>query len=191
MQLTRTENIDEIIVSTNDARCIEVAGSFQHDHRIKVDVRPERLCTSKTNLRDLIVYCASVCSKKHILWTHVTSPFFDSSDYKVIIERYFEILPAEYDSLLTGRSYKEFLLDPLTNKLVNNKTSLPWPRTQDLQDFFEINNAVFMAPGELFSKGERVGEKPFYVYSGKIPSIDVDDMDDFKLAEALYERISG
>lgn len=190
MQLTKSENIDEIVVSTNDEKCIEVAKSFQQDERIKIDSRPEHLCTSETDLRDLIIHSASVCSKDQVLWTHVTSPFFNSFAYEAVIKNYKEIILTGHDSLLTGRSYKEFLLDPVTHRLINNKTTLPWPRTQDLQDLFEVNNAVFLAPIELFSKGERVGENPFYMCSDKIASMDIDNMDDFKIAEALHERIS-
>lgn len=190
LQLTEAKNIDEIVVSTNDDKCIEITKNFQQDKRLRIDLRPEHLCTSETDLRDLIIHSASVCSKDQILWTHVTSPFFDSLAYEAAIKKYEEILFLRHDSLLTGRSYNEFLLDPKLNELVNNRSNLPWPRTQDLQELFEINNAVFLGPRELFSEGKRVGQRPFYMYSGKIASLDIDDSDDFKIAEALYERIS-
>ena len=189
-QLISLREIEEIVVSSNDEKCIEIAKSFQRDGRIKIDLRPGQLCTSETDLRDLIIYCANVCSHQHILWTHVTSPFFDVQNYRLAIENYRKITQGIFDSMLTGRSYKEFLLDPGTNKIVNNKTKLSWPRTQDLQDLFEINNALFMAPKELFCEGKRVGERPFYMSSGKIVSIDIDDMDDFKIAETIYGNIS-
>ena len=189
-QLISLKEVDEIVVSSNDEKCIDIAKSFQQDDRIKIDLRPGHLCTSETDLRDLIIYCANVCSHQHILWTHVTSPFFDAKNYGLAIENYRKINSGLFDSMLTGKSYKEFLLDPETNKIVNNKTKLSWPRTQDLQDLFEINNALFMASKELFSEGKRVGERPFYMPSKKIVSIDIDDMDDFNLAEIIYGNIS-
>lgn len=189
-QLVRTEKINEIVISTNDPNSLEFSRSFNKDSRIVIDSRPEALCTSETDLQDLIVYSSRVCTKDHILWTHATSPFFDSVDYDEAVEIFQKKFPGENDSLLTGRSYKDFLVDPVKNQLVNNKTDLLWPRTQDLQELFEVNNAVFLAPRKLFSKGLRMGKNPFFLYSSKLASFDIDDMEDFKIAEALYERIS-
>jgi len=90
--------------------------------------------------------------------------------------------------LISGRQYHEFLLDKKLGGLVNNPTQFSWPRTQDLEDWFEINNGIFIASREDYLKGNRTGKNPFLMEFDKISSLDIDDEDDFKIAEAVYDR---
>ena len=46
---------------------------------------------------------------KHILWTHVTSPFISVSTFEKAIEQYFNA--DEYDSLMTVNKIQTFLWD--------------------------------------------------------------------------------
>lgn len=189
-QLVKLDNVDEILISTNDERSKEIAHLYrQKDPKIKIIERPEELGHSETNLSDLILHAGEVCSFDNILWTHVTSPFFDTKSYSEAIAIFKQVLKKQFDSLITGRKYNDFLLDVGTNKIINNHSGMEWPRTQDLDHCFELNNAVFLASAEIFNKGKRIGTNPFLMETGKIASVDVDDEEDFKIAEALYERV--
>ncbi len=189
-QLKNFDFADEIIVSTNDEKSWEIASGFQKQVKnLKLVERPQVLGNSETKLSDLIRHFAEITTSEEILWTHVTSPFCDAEKYSVAIKKYYEVRNAGYDSLVSGREYREFLLDKRSGKLVNNPTEFSWPRTQDLADWFEINSAVFIASREDYKNGKRTGENPFFMEFDKIASMDIDDEEDFKIAEALYERI--
>ncbi|NJW53424.1 acylneuraminate cytidylyltransferase family protein [Salinimicrobium oceani] len=188
-QLQKIKEVDEVVISTNDAKCYDIATFWQKSfNKIKIVERPAGLGDSNTILSNLIVHAGEVCSSQHILWTHVTSPFFGPELYSEAIKKYIVALENDSDSLVTGRKYRDYLLDVKSVKLINNHSVFTWPRTQDLNDCFEINNAVFLAAREFFRKGVRIGKKPFLMVTGKINSLDIDDEEDFKIAEAVYER---
>ena len=189
-QLIKVEEADEIVISTNDERSMEIAESYQKSsEKIKVIERPAELGLSKTILSDLIVHAGAICYSGDILWTHVTSPFFDAGMYSEAIRKYRSALKTGADSLITGKKYNDFLLKVETKEIINNHSGLQWPRTQDLDNCFELNNAVFLASAELFRKGNRIGSNPVFMETGKIASLDIDDEEDFTIAEAVYERI--
>lgn len=188
-QLETFELADEIVVSTNDERSWEIAYRFLDDIKnLKLVKRPDALGNAESNLSDLISYVAEITASEEILWTHVTSPFVGAEDYNAAIKKYDEVKNSDYDSLISGRHYHDFLLDKKRGGLVNNPTQFSWPRTQDLEDWFEINNGIFIASREDYLKGNRTGKNPFLMEFDKISSLDIDDEDDFKIAEAVYDR---
>ena len=189
-QLKHFDLVTEIVVSTNDEKCWKIASGFQRQiENLKLVERPQALGNSETKLSDLIIHVAEITTSEDILWTHVTSPFCDAEKYTMAIKKYYEVRNSGYDSLTSGREYREFLLDKRSGKIVNNPTEFSWPRTQELADWFEINNAVFIAAREDYKQGKRTGKNPFLMEFDKISSMDIDDEEDFKIAEAVYERI--
>lgn len=189
-QLIEVKNIDEIIVSTNDEACMAIARKFQPD--VKIDHRPDELAASTTSLSDLIRYVPTITQNDHVVWTHVTSPFFQARHYQLAIEAYFEALETGCDSLMSVTVFKNFLWDKEKNDLINRNSDLRWPQTQDLYPYYEIDSAVFITPKSIYEKtGDRVGQHPFLFENDKLTSLDIDWEEDFKIAEAVYEKFNG
>lgn len=190
-QLLRVKGVEEVVVSTNDIKCIQIAEKFKGRYEnLRVEERPDELGASSTTLSDLIAYVPNIVHSDHILWTHVTSPFCDDLEYHRIIEAYWDAINNGFDSLMTGEKFQNFLWDRDQKQIINKKSNDPWPRTQELKEFFEINSAAFLAPRSLYlEKNERIGENPFLFNMHKISSLDIDEEEDFKIAEAVYERI--
>lgn len=188
-QLTNSKKLDSIILSTNDELSIEIAKSFRNnDSRIEIIERPNDLCLDTTSLTDLIKYVPTITDADHILWGHTTTPFVDGSDYDDAILKYLAKIEEGFDSLVSVTSFKNFLLD-VNAKVFNNNTELNWPRTQDLPQLYELNHAVFLTSRETYlNLSNRIGEHPFLFEMGKLKSVDIDWEDDFKIAEALYEK---
>jgi len=188
-QLLQIDNLDEIVVSTNDEACMAIAGKF--GSAVKIDHRPDELATSTTSLSDLIRYVPQVIQNEHIVWTHVTSPFFKKDHYQAAIKAYFEALKTGYDSLMSVTLFKNFLWDKKKNDIINRNNELRWPRTQDLYPYYEVNSAVFITPKKVYEENEdRVGSKPFLFENDKLASLDIDWGEDFDIAEALYEKFN-
>lgn len=188
-QLLATKHIDEIILSTNDEVCIEIAKSFTNDSRLRIIPRPENLCLSTTNLQDLICYVPTITNAEHILWGHVTTPLAGADQYDEGIELYLSKLIEGYDSLVGVTELKNFLLNK-NGKLINNTTNIPWPRTQDLEPLYEINHTMFIAKREVYEINKnRIGEKPLLHVMDEIHSFDIDWEDDFTIAEIMYKNL--
>ena len=189
-QLLATKLIDEIIFSSNDEVCMEVAGKYK-DSRLKIIERPNELCLSTTNLQDLICYVPTVTEAKHILWGHVTTPLCGAEQYDAGIQQYFEKLGEGYDSLVGVTELKNFLLNK-EGKLINNTTDIPWPRTQDLEALYPINHTMFLAKREVYNEQKnRIGEKPLLYIMDELHSFDIDWPDDFVIAEIMYKNLYG
>ena len=179
--------INEIIVSSNDSNCLKIARNFKKQIPIlKVIERPEELGNSSTKLEKLIEYVATLSFCDHILWTHVTSPFCLVEDYLAAIEDYLK--EDEYDSLMSGSVFKEFLWNSQKKTLINNNTGQNWPRTQDLDENFTINNSVFIANRKCYQAGNRIGKNPKIFKMTGFAGFDVDTEEDFLIAESIYER---
>lgn len=189
-QLIRIENAEEIIVSTNDKKSWNVVLKYQEkDSRIILHERPEHLGSSSTNLEDLIKHVPTLTRSENILWTHCTSPFCNAQLYEKAIKEFMESRKNGFDGLVAGKNYRDFLIDKKSGKLVNNITAQAWPRTQDLADWFEINNAVFLTNRRNYELGDRIGKTPFLMEMDRLSSFDIDYEEDFKIAEILYGRI--
>ncbi len=191
-QLIETKKIDEIILSTNDETCIDIAQKYaKKDGRIRIIPRPEELCLSSTNLQDLICYVPTITDADHILWGHVTTPLAGADQYDAGIQLYIDKLSEGYDSLVGVTELKNFLLNR-DGKLINNTTPIPWPRTQDLEPLYEINHTMFLAKREVYlEQKNRIGQKPILHIMDEMHSFDIDWPDDFVIAETIYKQVYG
>ena len=191
-QLVETKLLDEIILSTNDETCMEIAEKYAaRDSRVRIIPRPEELCLSSTNLQDLICYVPTITEAEHILWGHVTTPLAGADQYDAGIQLYLDNLKNGYDSLVGVTELKNFLLNK-EGKLVNNTTDIPWPRTQDLEPLYPINHSMFLAKREVYvEQKNRIGKKPLLHVMDELHSFDIDWPDDFVIAEIMYKNLYG
>jgi CMP-N-acetylneuraminic acid synthetase len=192
-ELIKVSSIREILLSTNDEASLDIGSRFcKKDDRVKVVKRPDHLAQSSTDLTELVEYVPEICESEHILWTHVTSPFVEAADYEKAIEVYFSGLENGFDSLMSAKPFKNFLWSRARNDIINRVTRQKWPQTQDLEELFEIDSALFIASRETyFTQKDRVGLNPNIFLLDSIKSFDVDWEDDFTLAELIYEKHFG
>ena len=189
-QLLSMDAEHEFVLSTNDEKAIEIGKSF-NDPRIKIDIRPDYLCSSSTKLSDLINYVPSIVKNDHIAWIHATTPFVDAKLYSSIINAYFEnIQNNKHDSLMCVKKFQNFLWDKEKCKFSNfDQTVTKYPRTQDLKALYEVTHAAFIVSKEIYSSNnDRIGLNPFLFELDTISSFDIDWEDDFMIAEAIYYK---
>lgn len=190
-QLMSTKMIDEIIFSSNDEACMEVAARYSNDSRLKIIPRPDELCLSSTNLQDLICYVPTITDAEHIIWGHVTTPLADATQYDKGIKLYLSKLNEGYDSLVGVKKLQNFLLNSM-GELINNTTPIPWPRTQDLEPLYEINHTMFLAKREVYlNQKNRIGRNPILFVMDELHGFDIDWPDDFTIAELMYRNLYG
>ena len=190
-QLIKSERLSSIVLSTNDELSMEIATQIDpSQEKIKVVQRPDHLCLDTTVLTDLIKYVPEIVPQKHILWGHTTTPFVTAADYDAGIESYFSKLEEGYDSLIGVMPLQNFLLDSQANVFNYDAGANRWPRTQDLPILYEVNHAMFITSRDIYVKDHnRVGTKPFLYEQDKIKSFDIDWVDDFLIAEAIYDKL--
>ncbi len=89
-QLLHCREIDQIVVSTDDQRVMEICQDMSREHRkhVRIVERPPELATSIASTDKLIVYVPTLISEGSVLWKHVTSPFVYELVYRDAIVRY-------------------------------------------------------------------------------------------------------
>lgn len=183
-QLLAVNQIDEVVLSTNDEEILELALGLNNS-KLYIHKRLESLSSSLTSTDELISHALELIPDAHILWTHVTSPFVTSQDYEQILNRYLQALKEGYDSLMTTTLIRNFLWKD--QRPINyDKTIEKWPRTQTLEPIHEINSAVFLSHSLNYRAfNDRIGEKPLLYPLDSIKSFDIDWLEDFMIAECI------
>ena len=185
-QLVKVKEIYQIIVSSDDIRVEKLVAKLKNKKILFIH-RPKKLSLETTSTDQLINYIPKIVKNNcHILWTHVTSPFVNSHQYKKII-KFYKKKPLN-SSIVSVKEVKNFIWSkkkPLNYKIKKNK----WPLTQSLTSLYEINNAVFLCPLNTYVKeNNRISKKNYFYKMSFVESIDIDWKEDFTIAEILWKK---
>ena len=114
---------------------------------------------------------------------HATSPFIKKES---IIEGLNSILNKGYDSALSVSKVQTFCWyknRPLNYDL-NNIV-----RTQNIKPVLWETSAFFMFKKKILTeKNRRIGDNPYFVETDRIESIDIDELQDFELAQKIINN---
>jgi len=186
-QLAEAEEIASVTVNTDDPDVIRIAEKMRPAFRIDLHIseRPPALAAAGT-LDDFVSYVPTIMPQGVVLWTHVTSPFFDGAEIdRSVLSYRCEVESGAYDSLMGVSRIQTFLWNE-KGCISHDREAVKWPQTQDLEPIFEVNSSVFMIErDEMMRRCDRIGGRPFLMEVAKVPSIDIDWPEDFELAEKL------
>ncbi len=184
-QLSRIRQLHRIYLSTNDSQVIDIAQSMEIPNLV-IHRRDESLATSQTSTDLLVEHASTLVQSEHVIWTHVTSPFFDELSLSRAIDVYFDGISSGFDSLMTVKKIHGFLW--ADGQPLNYDRSIEkWPRTQTIKAVYEVDSAAFIAPKSIYEQlNDRIGQKPLLFESTEIESFDIDWPAQFDLAERLY-----
>ena len=178
----------EFIVSTDSEKIIKYLEKYKW---ISVKKRSRSLATDDS-LDKLIKYVPGVCKGKFILWTHVTSPLFQHSDYIEFIKTFLKYFKKnKIKSAFSANKIQKFLFRKRDNKwLSHNRAKKKWPKTQDLEDCYEVNSAAFIATREVYLKQkDRLCDNPLPIISRNNSGFDIDFMEDFNYLKEKLKKI--
>jgi CMP-N-acetylneuraminic acid synthetase len=189
-QLLATPEIDLVLLSTNDPLVIEIGERHMpgSDGRLRIDHRPDHLCSAATSTDEVIAYVPGIVPAGDVLWTHVTSPFFDARDYSAAVVAYRAALAAgTHDSLMGVLALHSFIWDE-RGPVNYDRNQEKWPRTQTLPPMYEVNSSIFIADVEIYrSTADRIGRRPLLYPVPKEKTVDVDWEEDFAIAAELWQ----
>tara|TARA_B100000787_G_C16192231_1_gene298237 strand:- start:2060 stop:2758 length:699 start_codon:yes stop_codon:yes gene_type:complete len=173
-----TKNEFEYVVSTDCDQVIKFLHKFDW---IKIHKRSKKLA-GDDSLDELIRIVPKICSGHYILWTHVTSPFFDDEDYFIFL-KYF--LREKHNSAFSADLLQKFIFSK-KKWISHNRKKRKWPRTQDLNPVYIANSASFIANRKVYLKNfDRICENPLPIITKNLKGMDIDDMYDFRKLEKI------
>jgi CMP-N-acetylneuraminic acid synthetase len=154
--ILKKEKFEYIISSDNK----QIAKYLKKFPWIKFYSRPKKLAQDDC-LEDLIKYVPKVCAGDLILWTHTTSPLFNHLCYLRFVKNFLKNIK-KYDSSFTASKIQSFIFNATKKKwLSHNRKINKWPRTQDLDKIYSINNAAFISKRNVYlNQKDRIGNNP-------------------------------
>ena len=183
--LLRSEYIDKVVINTDSDIIKE--GALKNFKRVVIIDRPKEIQGDFVSMNDIIAYDLSKIDGEHFLQTHSTNPLLQSSAIDLAIETYFKNLN-QFDSLFSVTRLQTRLYWKDGCPVNHNPNELL--RTQDLPPMYEENSNFYVFSKKSFADagGSRIGLKPQMFETNKHEAVDIDEPEDWEIAEILYKR---
>lgn len=173
------KNVDDVYIYCSDNRIKEYLLPG-----VKYMPRGKHLDDSNTPFNEVLRSFAIDVEADIYVLTHTTAPFIKAASIAKGVEM---VRNGEYDSAVGVHRLYEFLWKdnkPLNYSLTNI------PRTQDLPPIYVETCGLYIYSRELIlNQNRRIGDKPYFIELSKIESIDINDKDDFIIANAIYQEL--
>lgn len=178
--LVRCEQIDETYVFCSSEEIINylIPG-------VKFLKREKKYDTAQADVNDMFYSFSEKVEADIYVLAHATAPFLRPESIKKGI---CVVQSGSYDSAITVRKMQEFIWDGEGNPL--NYDTLRIPRTQDLKPLYVETTGLYIYTRDIIKcRKSRIGERPYMLEVSKIEATDINDPDDFEIANAIYEKI--
>lgn len=182
--------IYKIVINT-DSKIIanETTRNFS---KAVINERPTELLGDFVSMNKIINYdIIKFKEYDHFIQTHSTNPLLSTKTLDAAIEKYFEVIEKGYDSVFGVTKFQSRFYWQDGNAINHNPKELI--RTQDLTPIYEENSNFYIFSRDSFKKADnkRIGLNPYLFEVNKLEAIDIDNNDDFFLAEVLYKSIKN
>lgn len=181
-RLASLDFLDEVIVSSDSAEALEIA----ERHGVKTHLRDNYYASSKCTNSEFFLRFLNITDADYIMYSPCTSPLITEDSYQRIINSFYDI-GDQYDSIATVKMVKEHMW--LEGKPLNYNPANS-PNSQDLPEIYSLTYGVNIISREALEKNKNIiGQRPkFYILDG-IESIDIDNMEEFEMAEYFYKKL--
>ena len=177
--LLQIEYIDEVYVYCSDEHIKEYIPKEVHFLK-----RDSSLDLDSTKMNEVLKAFSQDVEADIYVMTHTTAPFIEKESIEKGI---CAVRDKDYDSAFAAKRLQDFLWKdgkPFNYKLDNI------PRTQDLPVIYEETSGFYIYKSEVLTKwNRRIGDNPYIVEVGEIESVDIDEEEDFIIADAIYNFV--
>ena len=183
--LSGCNSIETVLINTDSSRIAEMAKTFP---KVRIIQRPQDICGDMVPMNSIINHDLAFAETEHILQTHATNPLLSPASVERAIDMYFSGLNV-YDSLFTVTKWQtRFYWQDGTPVNHNPKELL---QTQDLPALYEENSCLYLFSQSGFKAAgnKRIGNNPQMFPLSALEAIDIDEEEDFVLAELMAMRL--
>lgn len=146
--------------------------------------RSESLDQDTTKMNEVLQAFRKDVDADIYVMTHTTAPFIKADSIRTGLEA---VHSGEYDSSFAAKKLQDFLWKD--GKPFNYALD-SIPRTQDLPPLYEETSGFYIYTNNVITElNRRIGNRPYIVEVGEIEAIDIDEPDDFLLADAVYNYL--
>lgn len=177
--LLKVNKIDEVYVYCSNEDIKEFI-----PNGVKFLKRSEDLDQDTTKMNEVLCAFANEVQADIYVMTHTTAPFISKKSIEKGLDA---VISGKYDSAFAAKRIQEFLWKdgkPFNYELDNI------PRTQDLPSMYEETSGFYIYESNVLTNlNRRIGKNPYIVEVSEIEGIDIDEPEDFKIADAIYNHI--
>lgn len=178
-KLSRINLLDSIFVFSSS----EIADKHINGTRAQYLNRSISLDSDSTSINLIIDEFISKVTADIYVLVHVTSPFISE---KSIQEGIVSIIQGKSDSSFSVLKKQIFYWN---DQFQPNYKLDSIPRTQDLPPIYVETSGFYAFKKQVFNKYyRRIGDSPYMVKVGSIESIDIDENEDYELAQSIYGK---
>jgi len=182
-QLIEVIEPERIFFSSEDAEFRARARRFG----VNLHIRPDHLAIGhEAPFCDVITGIALDIAHEHLAWATVVCPLMAPAHYARSIAAYREhVISGEADSLLAVNEARDYYWSE--TGALNYSADRHHTISQDLPSWFRVTNGLYMAPRALILEREYfLGERPHLFALPKLAGIDIDTIEDYRIACALH-----
>lgn len=177
--LTQIEEIDEIYVYCSNEEIKQYL-----PEGVKYLKRSQTLDTDQTKMNEVLSAFAKDVPADIYVMTHTTAPFISKESIKKGIEA---VTSGMHDSAFSAIKVQDFLWKdgkPFNYELDNI------PRTQDLPALHMETSGFYIYISSVINElGRRIGQNPYVVEVNEIEAVDIDEKEDFDIADSIYNHL--
>ncbi len=182
--LQEVVELERIVINTDARDRLATLGLVESERLVLRD-RREDLRENDITANTLIAADLDEIEGEEWLMTHVTNPFLSAETIRSGIARYRErVDDGSADSLFSVNRVSRRLYGA-DGDAINHDPKKLIP-TQDLPPVYEENSCLYIFSKASFrATGARIGLKPLLFEMPRLESLDIDDMEDWRLAEMM------
>lgn len=178
--LKKVSSVDEIYVYCSNPAICEFL-----PEGVKYLQRSQHLDLSTTSFNEVLTSFARDVEADIYILTHATAPFIQPRTFEKAVAA---VASGEHDSALSVSKLQEFIWKD--GKPFNYSTD-NIPRTQDLEPLYTETCGMYVYTRRLIlEENRRVGHKPYLVEVSKIEACDINEADDFVIADAIAQTLN-
>lgn len=183
--LEKVDSIQTVAVDTDSPLIKEkVKSDFP---AVQIIDRPVHLQADDIPMNEILMYDTGLVPADLYLQTHSTNPLLTSGTLVKALEKFISVYPA-YDSLFSVTRIQSRLWDSLARPINHNPAILL--QTQDLPPVYEENSCFYLFTRETLSHTHtRIGNRPYLFEINQTEAWDIDEEEDFEIAELLMKRM--
>lgn len=181
--------IDLVVINT-DARVILADNGLTESERIFIRDRKPELVGDFTSMNLILEDDIGAVKADRYIMTHTTNPLLQSSTIAAALTKYTDAVDRGIgDSLFGVTKFQTRFYRDDGSAINHDPDNLI--RTQDLEPWYEENSCVYVFSDTSFADTKaRIGKNPILFEIPKLQSIDIDEEEDWFLANAIAKGLS-
>lgn len=190
--LLSVDAIEKVIINTDARQILSEHGLNEGDDggRVVIRDRKAEICGDLVSMNLVLADDIANVAAQSYLMTHTTNPLLSAKAIRGAMEKYGE-------NIESGRADSLFAVNRIQTRFYRadmspvNHDPDNLIRTQDLEPWYEENSNLYIFNRASFAKtAARIGAKPAMYETPPLESIDIDNADQWTLAEAVALHVA-